>query len=301
MASLFPSPSDGPSIEEGVAEEPRHVAAGDPAASARLAHDPATSDPRYEVERLAGYDILRVRADNPGPFTLSGTNTWVVGDHPAYVVDPGPALQEHLRRLVEAVDARGGLGGIALTHDHTDHAEGVALLREQRPAPLAAARGGADVMLREGTRFGPLRAVPTPGHARDHFALATERACFTGDAVLGEGSVFVDAYPGALSGYMDGLARLATLEVDVLCPGHGPPIWEPECKVEEYIAHRYDREHRVLLALGSGKRSISQLLDEAWSDVPPELRPAALVMLAAHLDKLDEEGLLPRGVERPEL
>ncbi len=156
-------------------------------------------------------------------------------------------------------------------------------------------------MLRDGTRFGPLRAVPTPGHARDHFALATERACFTGDAVLGEGSVFVDAYPGALSGYMNGLARLATLEVDVLCPGHGPPIWEPECKVEEYIAHRYDREHRVLLALGSGKRTIPQLLDEAWADVPPELRPAALVMLAAHLDKLDEEGLLPRGVERPEV
>lgn len=286
MTMLFPSGSEDDSgaqeRAEALGEAPRREA-------------------KYEAERLAGYDILRLRAENPGPFTLSGTNTWIVGDHPAYVVDPGPALQAHLARMLEAIDARGGLGGIALTHDHTDHAECVGLLREHRPAPLAAARGGADVMLRDGTRFGPLRAVPTPGHARDHFALRTDRACFTGDAVLGEGSVFVDAYPGALSGYMNGLARLATLEVDVMCPGHGPPIWEPECKVEEYIAHRYDREHRVILALGSGKRTIAQLLDDAWSDVPPEMRPAAVVMLAAHLDKLDEEGLLPRGVERPAL
>ncbi len=285
MAPLFPSSSEGDSGEEGCAQG--------------LGSSPR-GDPTYDAERLAGYDILRLRADNPGPFTLSGTNTWIVGDHPAYVVDPGPALEAHLQGMLEAIDARGGLGGIALTHDHTDHAECVQLLREHRPAPLAAARGGADVTLRDGTRFGPLRAVPTPGHARDHFALATDRACFTGDAVLGEGSVFVEAYPGALAGYMNGLARLATLEVDVLCPGHGPPIWEPETRVEEYIAHRYEREHRVLLALGSGKRSIAELLDEVWSDVPPELRPAAVVMLAAHLDKLDEEGLLPRGVERPE-
>jgi len=283
MASLFPSGPD----QDSSAEPP---APGAPQA-----------DAAYDAERLAGYDILRLRAENPGPFTLSGTNTWIVGDHPAFVIDPGPALEQHLERMLDAIDRRGGLGGIALTHDHTDHAEAVQALRERRPAPLAAARGGADVVLREGTRFGPLRAVATPGHSPDHFAWATERACFTGDAVLGEGSVFVDAYPGSLAGYMHGLARLATLEVDVLCPGHGPPIWEPENKVEEYIAHRYDREHKVILALGIGKRSIADLLDYVWSDVPSELRPVAIVTLAAHLDKLDEEGLLPRGVERPRL
>lgn len=283
MAQLFPSGFDDGSPEDH----------SDPGASA--------GDTLYDAERLAGYDILRLRADNSGPFTLSGTNTWIIGEHPAYVVDPGPTLEQHIERMLEAIDQRGGLGGIALTHDHTDHAEAVETLRELRPAPLAAARGGVDVVLREGTRFGPLRAVATPGHSRDHFAWTTDRACFTGDAVLGEGSVFVNAYPGALSGYMNGLARLATLEVNVLCPGHGPPIWEPETKVEEYIAHRYDREHKVILALGAGRRSIAELLNEAWSDVPPELRPVAIVTLAAHLDKLDEEGLLPRGVERPEL
>jgi glyoxylase-like metal-dependent hydrolase (beta-lactamase superfamily II) len=258
-------------------------------------------DPAEEARRLAGYDVVRLRAENPGPLTLSGTNTWVVGDHPAYVVDPGPALPRHLERLLTAIDARGGLGGIALTHDHHDHSEAIDAIRQRRPAPIAAAHSWADVMLRDGTSFGPLRAVPTPGHAPDHFALTTERACFTGDAVLGEGSVFVDAYPGSLSGYLQGLARLAMLEVDVLCPGHGPPIWEPEEKIEAYIAHRYEREHRVLLALAAGRRTVGELLDEAWADVPRQLRPAATIMLAAHLDKLEEDGVLPAGVERPSL
>jgi glyoxylase-like metal-dependent hydrolase (beta-lactamase superfamily II) len=258
-------------------------------------------DPDYESRRLVGYGVVRLRADNPGPLTLSGTNTWIVGERPAYVIDPGPALPRHLECMLDAIDARGGLGGIVLTHDHHDHCEAVEALREKRPAPVAAARGWADVMLRDGTSFGPLLAIPTPGHAPDHFALATDRACFTGDAVLGEGSVFVDAYPGSLAGYLNGLARLATLDVDVLCPGHGPPIWNPEDKIEQYIAHRYDREHKVLLALAAGRRSITGLLDAAWSDVPSQLRPAATITLAAHLDKLEEEGVLPGGVERPAL
>ncbi len=307
MAPLFPSGFEGGAREEHaerLAEgcEPDDGSGCEPDdGSGCEPGEDAGGDPGYEAERLAGYDVLRLRAENPGPFTLSGTNTWIVGDHPAYVIDPGPALPEHLDRLIEAIDARGGLGGVALTHDHADHAEGVQALLQKRRAPLAAARGHVDVQLREDMSFGPLVAVPTPGHAPDHYALATERACFTGDAVLGEGSVFVDAYPGSLAGYLHGLARLATLEVDVLCPGHGPAIWEPETKVEEYIAHRYDREHKVILALGSGRRTIAELLADAWSDVPAELRPAAVVMLAAHLDKLDEEGLLPRGVERPDL
>ena len=74
------------------------------------------------------YDILRLRAPNPGPLTLSGTNTWVVGRAPAWVVDPGPLLDEHVERLLDAIDARGGLGGVALTHDHADHSEAVRAL-----------------------------------------------------------------------------------------------------------------------------------------------------------------------------
>ncbi len=248
---------------------------------------------------LADYDILRLRAENPGPLTLSGTNTWIVGRNPAYVIDPGPALEEHIERLVAALDARGGLGGIALTHDHADHSEGVAALRERRPAPLAAGRGEVEKQLVEGTRFGPLLAVATPGHAPDHLALICGRVCFTGDAVLGEGSVFIAPDPGALAGYLDGLRGLRERDLDVLCPGHGPPIWEPAAKLEEYITHRLERERLLLAALAAGRRSSAELLDAAWSDVPAELRPIAAVSLRAHLDKLADEGRLPGGVERP--
>ncbi len=251
-----------------------------------------------EAERLLGYDILRVRADNPGPLTLSGTNTWVVGRRPAYVVDPGPKIDFHIERLLVEIDARGGLGGIVLTHDHSDHAEAVESLREREPAPLAAGRGEADVKLVDGARFGPFEALSTPGHAPDHFALICDRACFTGDAVLGEGSVFIAPDPGALAGYLDGLERLCERDLDVLCPGHGPPIWEPRVKLDQYIDHRLERERLLLAALAAGRRSTSELLDAAWSDVPAELRPVAAVSLRAHLDKLDDEARLPSDVER---
>jgi glyoxylase-like metal-dependent hydrolase (beta-lactamase superfamily II) len=257
-------------------------------------------DPVTEAQRLVAFDVLRIRADNPGPLTFSGTNTWIVDRDPAFVIDPGPALRQHIERVLAAVDARGGLGGIALTHDHSDHVESVTALRELRQAPVAAARReGVDVALAEGVRFGPLTAVPTPGHAPDHFALLADRVCFTGDAVLGEGSAFVAPYEGALNAYLNGLVHLCTLDLDVLCPGHGPAIWEPVAKLQEVIGHRYDREHRLLLALAEGARSVRELLDSAWSDVPEQLRPAAALTLAAHLDKLEEEGSLPAGVERP--
>jgi glyoxylase-like metal-dependent hydrolase (beta-lactamase superfamily II) len=259
-----------------------------------------TVDPAAEAQRLAAFDVLRVRAENPGPLTLSGTNTWIVDRDPAFVIDPGPALRQHVERVLAAVDERGGLGGIALTHDHSDHVESVNALRELRPAPVAAARGeGIDVALAEGVRFGPLTAVPTPGHSPDHFALMADRVCFTGDAVLGEGSAFIAPYEGALNAYLNGLVHLCTLDLDVLCPGHGPAIWEPVAKLQEVIGHRYDREHRLLIALAEGARSVQDLLDRAWWDVPAEMRPAASLSLAAHLDKLDEEGSLPAGVERP--
>jgi glyoxylase-like metal-dependent hydrolase (beta-lactamase superfamily II) len=254
---------------------------------------------RSAPQRLAEAGILRLRAENPGPLTLSGTNTWVVGREPAWVVDPGPSLAEHLRTVLDAIDERGGLGGVVVTHDHADHVEGAAALLGRFPAPLAAGRGAADVLLRDGVRFGPFEAVYTPGHAPDHFALVAGSACFTGDAVLGEGSVFIAPEAGALSGYLEGLARLATRPLEVLCPGHGPAIWTPAERLREYAEHRLDRERRLLAALADGARTVQQMLDGAWDDVPEVLRPAAALTLSAHLDKLAEEGRLPDGVERP--
>lgn len=252
-----------------------------------------------DLARLDALGVLLVRADNPSPLTLSGTNSWVVGRDPAYVVDPGPSSAEHIDRLVEAVQARGGLGGIALTHDHGDHAAGVPALRERLPAPLAAARGEVDVALADGDRFGPLQAIATPGHAGDHLAFVSGGACFCGDAVLGQGSVFIAPEPGALRGYLAGLERLRARELAVLCPGHGPPVWDVAGKLSEYVMHRREREHRLVEALSAGRRSVGELLDAAWADVPDAMRPVAAITLAAHLDKLQEEGRLPEGVERP--
>ena len=123
-----------------------------------------------------------------------------------------------------------------------------------------------------------------------------------GDAVLGEGSVFISPYPGALSGYLAGLARLRTRgDFDVLCPGHGPPVWDSHAKLDQYVEHRLDRERSLVCALQQGRRTVAELLTAAWADVPEALRPAARVTLAAHLDKLEQEQGLPDGVERPEL
>src|ERR1700733_2593619 len=177
---------------------------------------------RTDAGLLRDYDILRLRAPNPGPLTLSGTNTWVVGRRPAWVVDPGPLIDEHLRKLMSAIETRGGLGGVVLTHDHEDHAAAVETLLEVHPAPLAAARGKVDIMLAEGKRVGPFEAVPTPGHSPDHYAFIADGACFTGDAVLGDGSVLITPHPGAMSGYLLALTGLRLREdFNVLCPGHG--------------------------------------------------------------------------------
>ncbi len=252
---------------------------------------------------LAGdYDVLLVRAPNPGPLTLTGTNTWLVGRDPAWVVDPGPLLEEHLEALRAAIDERGGLGGIVLTHDHRDHSEAASALVERYTAPLAAGRGSVDIPLVDGALVGPFTAVATPGHAADHYALIAGGACFTGDAVLGAGSVFISPYPGAMAGYLRALNRLRLREdLGVLCPGHGPPVWDPQGKLESYVAHRIDRENHLIMSLGEGRRTVAELLDAVWWDVPAQLRPAATATLAAHLDKLDEEQALPPDVERPSL
>ena len=268
------------------------------AADAGAAEDPAGAG--SDAQLLKNYDVLRLLAPNPGPLTLSGTNTWVVGRRPAWVVDPGPSIESHARRLYAAIEARGGLGGVVLTHDHEDHAEAVAELLERYPAPLAGGRGEVDVELAEGVRFGPFDPVATSGHSPDHFALIADGACFTGDAVLGEGSVFVSPHPGAMSNYLLALTRLRLREdFSVICPGHGPVVWDAEGKLEQYVNHRLDREHALIYALSQGLRTERELLDMVWPEIPEAMRPLASVTLAAHLDKLDDEQILPEDVERP--
>jgi len=250
---------------------------------------------------LKRHDVALVRAANPGPFTLTGTNTWLIGRDPCWIVDPGPALEAHVEAVLGEARLRGGVGGIALTHDHGDHAGAAELLREcaGRP-PVGAARwAGADAKLRDGAGFGPLTVVATAGHAPDHLAFIAGALCFSGDAVLGEGSVFVAPDPGAMGAYLAALRRLRALALTLLCPGHGPYVAEPSARLDSYLHHRLDRERRLVAALAAGLRGVDELLDRVWDDAPASLRAAATATLAAHLDKLEEEGLLPAGVQRP--
>ncbi|HEX2232947.1 MAG TPA: MBL fold metallo-hydrolase [Thermoleophilaceae bacterium] len=222
--------------------------------------------------------VVRVRANNPSPLTLDGTNSYVVG---RWVVDPGPADPEHIEAVRRA--AGGEVEGVVLTHGHADHSEGA----DQLGAPVTLPGDGDEV--------GPFRAIATPGHSPDGVCLLFDGVCFTGDTVLGEGSVFIAPGEGSLSAYLDSLRRLRELELQVLCPGHGPYVWEPYAKLDEYIEHRLDRERRLVAALEAGLREPEDLLDEAWSEVPRDLRPAAALTLEAHLEKLREEGRLPEA------
>jgi len=261
-------------------------------------------------------DIALVRANNPGPLTLEGTNTWVVGREPAWVVDPGPLLEDHVEAVVDEVMRRGGLEGIVLTHDHADHAEATHAFRLRAAeawkrrrygegvrgranlVPIFAARGDVDVQLEDGDPAGPFTAIATAGHSSDHLAYVLGDAAFTGDAVLGSGSVFVAT---ALGTYLEALRRLRELGVQTLYPGHGPVVENGSAKLAEYVEHRLDRERKLVAALDDGRRTVDELLDAAWDDAPAELRPVAAMSLAANLDKLAEEGRLPDGVERPDV
>jgi glyoxylase-like metal-dependent hydrolase (beta-lactamase superfamily II) len=222
--------------------------------------------------------VVRVRASNPSPMTLEGTNSYVVD---GWVVDPGPADPGHLSALRRA--AGGTIEGVVLTHSHADHAEG------------AEALGAPVTLPGDGEVVGPFAAIATPGHSPDSVCLLASRICFTGDTVLGRGSVFISPDEGSLSAYLASLRRLRELDLEVICPGHGPYVWDPRGKLDEYIAHRLDRERRLVEALEAGARTHDELLDRVWDDAPPELRPAAELTLRAHLEKLREEGRLPPG------
>jgi glyoxylase-like metal-dependent hydrolase (beta-lactamase superfamily II) len=265
--------------------------------------------PDVSESALAARGIALLRAGNPGPKTLEGTNTWLLGDTDGtWVVDPGPDLDAHLDAVAAAVADGGGLAGIALTHRHDDHADGVrGVLERCGPAPVAshggwvpdgAPAGTTGTAVDEGGVVGPFEVVATPGHAADHVAFVAGDAAFVGDFVLGRGSVLLVPHEHALVRYLDALRRLRERGPALLLPGHGPVVTDPAAKLDEYIAHRLDREARLVAALDGGARTADELLDAVWDDAPGLLRVAAAVTLRAHLDKLDDEGRLPAGVER---
>lgn len=213
--------------------------------------------------------------------TLAGTNTYLYGSDPCTVIDPGPDDAGHLEAVRAAAEERGGIGVVLLTHSHGDHAAGAERFDDVVLPPGGEVHGG-------------LRALATPGHAADHVCFLTaDGVCFSGDLVLGEGSTFVPPDGGSLAAYMESLRLVQAEAPALICPGHGPWVTDPAAKLAEYVEHRELRERRLLAALERGERSKQALLAEAWSDVPAALRPAAALVMEAHLQKLEAEGRLP--------
>jgi glyoxylase-like metal-dependent hydrolase (beta-lactamase superfamily II) len=258
----------------------------------------AGEDPR--IERL-GPGVTAVVAENPGPLTLDGTRTYVIGRHRVAIVDPGPVQTAHLDRVASVVAGR-PVAAVCLTHSHSDHAAAAVdaaarwgLLRASADALARLGVDGSALADGEAVTLGEdesLVALSTPGHSGDHLAYLhlPDRELFTGDLVLGAGSSMV-AYPdGSVREYIESLTRLLSLDVARLLPGHGPPVDAPAHKLEEYRAHRLLRTHEVRLALDRGPTTRAELRELVYGVVPDGLVRAADLSLLAHLEHAREQG-----------
>lgn len=249
--------------------------------------------------------VTLVRAPNPSPMTLSGTNSYLVdcGESTALVIDPGPPIPAHVGAIAGAARERGlSIAAIAVTHGHPDHAPGAALLAAQTGAPVYAHPAGKvvrdrDLPLDEPLRIGSiaLDVVDAPGHTFDHvvFYLPPERALFTGDVILGEGTVVIAPPHGAMRPYQHTLRRLEREfpEAQTIYGGHGPIVDDARAKIAEYIAHREIRERELLDALAAGgAQTIPQLVPRIYGTAHAELYPAMARQLLAYLIALEREG-----------
>ena len=249
--------------------------------------------------------VEAILAPNPTVFTGKGTNTYVVGSGDVVVLDPGPALDSHLDRVRAAAKARGDITAVHLTHHHADHAEAARSFADSVAAPLCTmphpegpvpsrSLGEGDTVTFGG---GALVAWHTPGHCRDHLCFATDDGgtVFGGDLVATEGFIIVDPPDGDMAQYMESLERVrrhfAARGGGRLLPGHGAPIDDPVGHLDRYIAHRRERESRVLDAIRQlGAPTAAEILPVAYADTPEQMYPLASRSLAAHLDKLVLEG-----------
>ena len=245
-----------------------------------------------------------VLAPNPSPYTLEGTNTWVLrepGSTAAVVVDPGPLHEGPLAAVIETAREQGArVTQILLTHGHADHSESAARFAELTGAPVRAldprhrlgdeGLAGGDVVEVGGLE---LRVVGTPGHSGDSlsFFLPADRAMLTGDTVLGRGTTLVAHPDGTLAEYLDSLNVLRDAaerrEFDIVLPGHGPVVSDALGVLEFYISHRKERLAQVEAALAAGDSSASEVVRRVYADVDPAVWPAAELSVRAQLHYLD--------------
>jgi glyoxylase-like metal-dependent hydrolase (beta-lactamase superfamily II) len=249
--------------------------------------------------------VVMFTAPNPGPKTLDGTNTFVVGRDQAYIIDPGPNLESYQDFLAQWLqeNERRPLA-VLLTHGHPDHASGAAHLKNLLTIPLwssaamadeQARRLSVDNSLEDGRSFvvdgDTLRVIASPGHAADHVAFWLEepRILFSGDTLLGQGSTLIAPPEGDMSAYMDTLEAMQRLRPRLIAPGHGPIVTDPELKIEEYIRHRREREEQLLQILARGPAGEEELVYRVYVDVDPALRSLARGSVQAQLAKLVAE------------
>ena len=235
--------------------------------------------------------VHRVVAPNPGPYTGPGTNTWIVEAGPVLVViDPGPDDEGHLAALNSRI---GGatVGVVLVTHSHPDHLPLAERLASAHHASVLRYPGlGDEEVVRVGTLN--VTALHTPGHSADHlcFWLAGDRALFTGDLILGRGSSMVTYPEGNVAAYLRSLDRVAALKPRILFPGHWDPVEDAMEKIQEYRAHRLEREAQVLAEVRRGGGTAQDLTRRVYGDLDDQLTVAAEMTLRAHLRKLVDDG-----------
>ena len=260
--------------------------------------------PGLPVELAVG--VRRLVAANGGMMTGPGTNTYLLGCERLVVLDPGPAIAGQVEAILRAVGAA-TVTAIVVTHTHIDHSPAAHELAKHLAVPLVGrlarypefqdphfiptrhAEDGEHV----DTDIGPLVAVATPGHASNHLCwhLPQQGYLCTGDHILGTVSPVIVHPDGDLTAYLDSLRRVAALAPQVLLPGHGPALPDPQPTIDRLIAHRLLREQRVLNALASGAcLQVDTILPMVYADVPPVLHAVARLTLLAHLVKLQRDG-----------
>ena len=261
--------------------------------------------------------IRRVVAENPGPFTFTGTGTYIVGEGTVAVIDPGPRLEAHLSALGSALSGE-TVSHILVTHTHADHAPlarpladalgGVPILAAEPPTlsqDLAdTGEEGFDLdfspdqVLTDGDRIeGPgwtLEAVATPGHTSNHlaFALPEQNALFTGDHIMGWSTTVVIPPDGDMDAYLDSLERVRQGGFATLWPTHGPPITDVAPFLVAYRDHRLAREAQIVARLEAGDQSIAEIVPVLYAAVDRRLWPAASLSVLAHLIRLSRHGIV---------
>ncbi len=251
-----------------------------------------------EVWRLSK-TVRRVLANNPGIMTGLGTNTYIVGDGPVVIIDPGPEDPEHLD-AVEAATRGREVRSIIVTHHHIDHWQGARTMA-RRFDTLVWSHGPAGDLTPDrrfpsgALQFVPgarLRALHTPGHASDHLCLVLqeEDAVFTGDTVIGGWTPVIAPPDGNMAEYMSSLALIRRAGPKHFYPGHGPAIPNAVDVLDEYVAHRKERELSILAAVVGGAQTVPEIVEAVYTDVPTAMHPIARYTVVAHLERLIDLG-----------